>query len=783
MKETPKFRKLSYYRNQVFNSNGKTQFLLGPTQIEIGQILSKDHIEDINEYNIYSNYNLLKKIVIFFTSIIKEQLPNDFKYVVGLGQSGTPLAVLLSNELNKDLIIIDEKRYNLPNSRITLPEIKKDEIEGEKVIICDSVLRSGYTLRNHYTIMKSLGIRDIYLITIIFNQSFFNKIITQDLEDLYYLPLMYWNEDFRDKFINFGTTSEIITNLHNNWLDSVRKIKEERFYKDLIKLLRKLKSEASNEVFFNEKLLEKISDILEKLENVKNYNFDSSRYYFETFLDYLYEKKYIISNSLYSNYFNFTEPDNTVSPSPVWLWPLNQNQPLLKGDDSEIQSEKKEDFFLFKVLFSILFENETNYSSFVEKIDLIILNLKEKKVDELFDLFTDYCFKPLNNEADDFEILISKFMYSLFEDLIYSKRYKKSYENIYNVLFLNYAEIWKNIKNFLVNPMEEDLSGLFKEFDKFLNTISSPIYDTSAQFSDHYNIPTDFFDPHKFLENLFILADDFDDWKLISNPVLLKSLCYNIADKIDKILFNKDKKELVNFFVFGTAGTTIGLIIQKILHENYGYSNIIINFIDNKRFKPCAKTIKNTFSGNNNEDPIFIIDSMKKTGFNLYYIMKTLLSMINEKEIKKDNSIYHSVIVDNLIFHHREIDMKIRNQFNYDIIYIYQNIPKENKIIIKEDNIQFKRNIKRWFYTPNYVEKTEFQELENCKICGGELGKIELNYFIKEHKSKYSKWFRESNFTSNIVKYCDECEVLYIIKQDKDSLKELKNKFKLLLIH
>ncbi|KKK86634.1 hypothetical protein LCGC14_2761290, partial [marine sediment metagenome] len=89
------------------------------------------------------------------------------------------------------------------------------KLKEKKVLLCDSIMRSSYTAYNHYKILKGKNVSKQYFITMIFNHLFFNKIISKEISDLYYCPLLYWNEDFRKKFQKFKQPREVLTNLRD----------------------------------------------------------------------------------------------------------------------------------------------------------------------------------------------------------------------------------------------------------------------------------------------------------------------------------------------------------------------------------------------------------------------------------------------------------------------------------------------------------------------------------------------------------------------------------------
>ena len=153
-------------------------------QIEIGKRIFNHELRNINEYDLYADSDLVSVVITAFLNIIKGELDNKIDFIIGLGQSGAPIAYLLAQKLNKKVFILNEKHTRLPNSRIFFPEPEIGELKEKKVLLCDSIMRSSYTAYNHYKILKGKNVSKQYFITMIFNHLFFNKIISKEISDL-----------------------------------------------------------------------------------------------------------------------------------------------------------------------------------------------------------------------------------------------------------------------------------------------------------------------------------------------------------------------------------------------------------------------------------------------------------------------------------------------------------------------------------------------------------------------------------------------------------------------
>ncbi len=219
-KKNGKFELMSKYSEEIFEKELDTYFLLDNYQIEIGKRIFNQELRNINEYDLYADSDLVSVVITAFLNIIKGELDNKIDFIIGLGQSGAPIAYLLAQKLNKKVFILNEKHTRLPNSRIFFPEPEIGELKEKKVLLCDSIMRSSYTAYNHYKILKGKNVSKQYFITMIFNHLFFNKIISKEISDLYYCPLLYWNEDFRKKFQKFKQPREVLTNLRDQWENS-----------------------------------------------------------------------------------------------------------------------------------------------------------------------------------------------------------------------------------------------------------------------------------------------------------------------------------------------------------------------------------------------------------------------------------------------------------------------------------------------------------------------------------------------------------------------------------
>ncbi|MHA1651403.1 MAG: phosphoribosyltransferase, partial [Candidatus Helarchaeota archaeon] len=188
----PKFSMIKDYIEDIYVKNVTKIFSFRSFQFEIAEKIKDQELKNINEWKIYSDSTLFSKIIKKFKDLIREkeeELGKKFDYIIALGASGVPLASVLSQELGIKFLVLDEKSKKLPNSRTILPDLKNYDLNQKTVLLCDSVLRSGYTACNHYDILKyKYNVKEQYLITILFNQQYFNKEIANNMLDLYFYP-------------------------------------------------------------------------------------------------------------------------------------------------------------------------------------------------------------------------------------------------------------------------------------------------------------------------------------------------------------------------------------------------------------------------------------------------------------------------------------------------------------------------------------------------------------------------------------------------------------------
>lgn len=364
-KESGKFESINNYSEEIFEKESDTYFLLDDHQIEIGKRICNQKLRNINEYDLYADSDLVSLIIDAFLNIINKELDNDIDFIIGLGQSGAPLAYLLAQELNKKVFILNEKNIRLPNSRIFLPEPEIGELKGKKVLLCDSIMRSGYTAYKHYQILKSKKISKQYFITMIFNHNFFNKRISKDMSDLFYCPLLYWNDDFRKKFQKFKQPREVLSNLRNQWDNS--KERESLIFISYINKLFDFINEFSEELSIHSpNLSNKFIKIKEKLDKNDDNDYNTSRFHSNQFHSYVNDEEIFLTSNLYSTLFASSEKIEDYFRSEKYKTNLKETprqlkknviekiRNLFKENCKNPGSKEEIDYFLSTILFNYI---------------------------------------------------------------------------------------------------------------------------------------------------------------------------------------------------------------------------------------------------------------------------------------------------------------------------------------------------------------------------------------------------------------------------------------------
>ncbi|MHA1757656.1 MAG: phosphoribosyltransferase [Promethearchaeota archaeon] len=642
-------------------------YKIDPYQAEIASKIKDQELININEWKIYADSEIFSKIIEKFKKIILEkerELNTEFDYIIGLGASGIPLASVLSQELGRKFLIIDEKLKKLPNSRIILPD--NIDLNQKSVLLCDSILRSGYTACNHYNILKTIfDVKNQYLITIIFNQSYFNKVIAENMEDLFFYPLLIWNKDFRNEIQKNNNPEYVNSNLYKmnqektrRFVNSENNIEED--YLSFKKKILKLFDEIIKTISYYKKIIgedkqkdieEIISRYQELLESENEENYDTQKYYFNLFLKEFDKKDYGFETAsfMFSNFFSFTEQIESQQQLEQSNWETSKMGLIseIKKIKLEINAfqnyseEKKIDIlFTISLLNSLIDISKSQINEkFKEKIDDILSDLEKGKPEKLFQLFTDECFESDQNFfRNPLEEFFVKIMYSTFEDLFYSKRYLKNKEA--RSLFLKeFPSYWKKFLETIISN-DEYKYDFIENLEQILSILKLSRSEDLIPLKTYKNLEKNP-DFNRFFNEIFKISEDFDEWQLYSNPRTLKIIC----SKYKEIILNeiKIKKDCeINFFVVGMSGAPLGYCLQQLLRKD-GYLNIIVNFIDEKIFTPEERAIKNLDRKISQLDsyPIFIFDSVIKNGFNKFY----LRNLFNYQKISLKTFIHYFVLV------------------------------------------------------------------------------------------------------------------------------------------
>lgn len=162
-----------------------------------------NHPYDLAEWRAFKSSTLLNKIVAKLYSKI-EPIFAEINYVAALGGSGSPLAVGLSLKYDKDFIFIND-RWGITKKfqPIKPPDV---DIRGKKVLLLDSVMRTGLTAYNGFKIIKDNGGLPIIMVIALLPEWIDQSILTE-LGDTDFYYMFHWNEKVESEAIELRLIS------------------------------------------------------------------------------------------------------------------------------------------------------------------------------------------------------------------------------------------------------------------------------------------------------------------------------------------------------------------------------------------------------------------------------------------------------------------------------------------------------------------------------------------------------------------------------------------------
>ena len=158
-----------------------------------------------DEWRIYSDSKLLERLVPALFNCIENW--DSYNYLASLGSSGAPLTYNLSTKYNKNAIFINDEWGIAPKFQPVKPHnIEKEFPEKVKILLIDSILKSGLTVKNAIRTLKGqddvnqLSI-DVLVISVL--PEFFEINLFDPNEyaiNVYYLT--HWNKDVQNLIVS-----------------------------------------------------------------------------------------------------------------------------------------------------------------------------------------------------------------------------------------------------------------------------------------------------------------------------------------------------------------------------------------------------------------------------------------------------------------------------------------------------------------------------------------------------------------------------------------------------
>ncbi|VVB90222.1 Phosphoribosyl transferase domain protein [uncultured archaeon] len=164
------------------------------------------HPYDLAEWKAYKSNNLLKKIITKLHSQV-EPIWTGIDYIAALGGSGSPLAVGLSLYYDKNFIFINDRWGITKKFQPIKPPLPDEDIKGKKVLLVDSVLRTGLTAYNGFKIIKDHGGLPIIMVIALLPE-WIDQSILKELKDVDFYYMFHWNGDVENKALEMGLISK-----------------------------------------------------------------------------------------------------------------------------------------------------------------------------------------------------------------------------------------------------------------------------------------------------------------------------------------------------------------------------------------------------------------------------------------------------------------------------------------------------------------------------------------------------------------------------------------------
>jgi len=115
----------------------------------------------------------------------------DIQYVASLGSSGCPLATLLAMKGSKNLIFLHD-RWTIIESLRPMRPFDVD-IVNKKILIVDSIMRTGLTVSNGIRTIKERGGTPYVAVIVLLNE-WVDKTLFADIADVNLYFVFPWNK-------------------------------------------------------------------------------------------------------------------------------------------------------------------------------------------------------------------------------------------------------------------------------------------------------------------------------------------------------------------------------------------------------------------------------------------------------------------------------------------------------------------------------------------------------------------------------------------------------------
>ena len=162
----------------------------------------QNELDDLSEWNVYHNVSILRRIIDELASKIDEETWKTIDYIGALGGSGAPLAVGLSLKKQKNFIFINDS-WGITKA---FQPIKPPNapIKGKKVLVVDSVFRTGLTTYNGVDVLNKEGVSNIILMVVALLPDWADQSLLSLIGNIDFYYMFVWNKNVESAAIKSG---------------------------------------------------------------------------------------------------------------------------------------------------------------------------------------------------------------------------------------------------------------------------------------------------------------------------------------------------------------------------------------------------------------------------------------------------------------------------------------------------------------------------------------------------------------------------------------------------